>query len=182
MRERSIFFYIISLAGVALGFAQNNGAIFETETTRAIIVVLAAVVLISIALLLNMVKRLMASRIVAVCAFAVTVWLTGASALPLAAATAIAVPGTLKPDVKITGIISVAVCFVFALIFRPDMFAIIVTTLLLGFSLYVLRLYERHQKIEQTAENSDSRAEEMRELLGSQRRMLKSAEQVSRLE
>jgi len=182
MRERSIFLYIVSLVGIALSFAQSGGAIFEGDAIPGIIAVLAAVVLVSVALLLNMLHRAAASCVAAACAFIVTAWFAGPSCLPLAAATALAVLAAAKPDVKIIAAAAAAACFVCALVFRPEAPVISAAALLLGFSVYALWLLERHEKTAASADISAGRAEDMRTLLGSQRRVVMSTEHVSRLE
>ena len=66
--------------------------------------------------------------------------------------------------------------------FWPGGVTIITVALLVGFSLYMTRIMERMERLEQSAEDSKTRAEDMRALLGSQRRMVKSSERISRLE
>ena len=182
MRDRSIFFYIVSLVGVALGFVLNEGEIFEADATRAIIAVLAATVLVSVAFLFIILHKPAASCAATVCAFTLTAWAVGSAFLPMAAMAVLVVLGTLKLHVQIICAITVSLCFICALIFRPDMFVIISTALLLGFSVFILYLFEQRQRIEKSAESSENRAEDMRAILGSQRRMVKSTEHVSRLE
>jgi len=67
-------------------------------------------------------------------------------------------------------------------LYWPGGMIIITSSLLLGFSLYVFREMELVEKSEKAAEDHASQTEEMQEMLGDQRRMVKSTEHVSRLE
>ena len=185
--------YIVSLTGVTLSFVQGKGAFPEWDETGSgafadktdtelIIAVLVVAVLISLALLLALSNKSGVSRIMTVCAFVVTAWAVGPALLPMSVATVLSFNVTARQGLKIIFIQAFCVCAVCMLIFRPGAIVVITTILLLGLSLYVLRLMARTEKIEQQLDENANRVEEMQELLGNQRRMVRNMEHVSRLE
>ena len=214
MKERVIFFYIVSLGGLVLSFLQSGGALLERrgldasvsealgsaglagapwtqiplmagsrpDSVQTTVAVLAASVLVSMALLLYLLRRDIAGRVATFCALALTIWAAGPASLPMAAAAAFSF--SIIKNRRIVTIIFHVACFcaVHAAVFWPGPMIIITTTLLSGFSLYALRLMEKIRVLEKHAEGSAGRAEEMREMLGNQRRMARSTEHVSRLE
>ena len=195
MKEKAVFLYIVSLAGVGLsfvlhgepggsGFPRLGSAEFLAgvpESVLMIIAVLAALVMCSVALLMNLVNRHGAGWWVLCGGFAMVFWTTGLT--PMFAVMAIAAIATARQKWKKTitaqGIIIFFIC---SFVYWPGLAVFLITVLMLGFSLYVLRLMEKLEKSEQAAEGIASRAEDMQALLGSQRRMVKSTEHVSRLE
>jgi signal transduction histidine kinase len=211
MRERFIFFYIISLVGAALSFFQRMAAApyggagvsadagyraglalweklpfveaGQMDADRVIVFALAAAVLISAALLLNLLRLPGAARAATVFACAAVVWTTGPSALPAVAGAALAALGTTKQRANPVVIETAILCLLFAGLFWPqELIPVVAAAFILGFSFYALRLMERLAKLEQSAEGLAAQAGSLRELLGSQRRMVKSREQISRLE
>ena len=182
MIERSIFLYFISLVGLALSFSYGGVAAPGADPTLGIIAVLAAIVLASVSLLFSMLKKYAAACVVMICALTITVWAAWPAFLPMAVAVALTVLSAAKLNNTVTGMIAAIVYLVCALVFRPEMIVIVATALLLGLSVYVLILLERHRKTIETIENNDSRVEDMQARLSSQRRMVRSTEHVSRLE
>ena len=181
MREKAVFLYIVSVAGVVLSFVLRGDAVLQ-DSTQLIIAALGAVVLCSIALLFNLINRALIGRAIAVLVFALTFWAVGTASLPILAAAMLLALGTANTKPERIAVWTVAVCFVYSLLLRPGYFIIIIAALVLGFSLYIMKLMDRLAKSEKAAEGTAERAEDMRELLGNQRRMVKSTEFVSRLE
>ena len=155
-------------------------------SVQMIVAALSAVVLASAALLLYLVRKAAAGRIAAVCAFLITAWAAGQASLPMAAATAIfclGAPFGTKETKPVTLVVqTILICFVWLCLTWPGLMVVVTSALLLGFSLYIIRLMERAERLERSAEGYANRADEMRELLGSQRRVVRSTEHVSRLE
>jgi signal transduction histidine kinase len=114
-----------------------------------IVAALVAIVLLSLGLLLNLVRKPVAGWIAHICAIVITI---------------------------------VVVAPLLSTMHWPGVMMGLILVLLVGFSLYVLRLMGRLAKLEQSVQDNANRTEEMQEMLGSQRRMAKSTEHVSRLE
>ena len=182
MKERGIFLYIVSLIGLFLSLIQSDGGMLAWNTINTIIATLMAVVLVSVALLFNQLLKNIPARIAGICALAIVILAAGQAMLPMAAATAIACFGTTSLKVSLQTIYTGIVIIVSVILFMPGLPIIITTALLAGLSIYSLRLMERLEKTERRSEGNAVLAEEMREMLGSRRRMAKSTEQVSRLE
>ena len=202
MRERVLFLYIVSLAGVVLSFVLHGGAEASgftwgsaaflpwigSDPARMIIAFLAAVVLCSIALLLGLINRNAVGWLSEGAGLAVVLLALGSASLIMAGAVSVAILGSSKWKFRTIVWLVIAVCVLWVLLFLPSYFfwsglmVIIAAALLVGFSLYVLRFMEKLAKAEQAAEINATRAEDVWELLGSQRRMVKSTEHVSRLE
>ncbi|MCL1895949.1 MAG: histidine kinase [Clostridiales bacterium] len=195
-KEKAVFLYIVALAGVALSFilygaSGASGPLWSIMvspaglpgSTQIVIAVLAAVVLCSFALLLNLINRAGFGKAALVAGFLAVIWATGPCFLPMVAAVEVTIVGTCKPGQKTAAIVQVAVIVVLCIsAFRPGYEAIVIMILMLGFSLYILRLMDKVEKSEKSAEGIANRAEDMQAMLGSQRRMVKSTEHVSRLE
>ena len=194
MRERVVFLYIITIVGVVLSFALGGNA-FELDSMLMIIAVLLALVLCSVAFLLNLAGRFSLGCIVVIVAAIVTMFTSGSPPVIMVGVVVVYLAGLLKLDLKKKVLMSIVLlCFLFVIRFvsifwhtsgvsvSVDVSISISTILIVGFSIYVLHLMDRLAKLGEDAEGSAERAEDMKALLGNQRRMTKNTEQVSRLE
>ena len=176
--------YIVTLAGVAMSFALGN----SVGAVQTVVAALAAVVLVSAALLFGLLGRLWVGRVGLVLAIAVTLWAVGSAALPMAAMAALWALLPMQRDGGMgEGLVSVCVVIAcvsvaLALIFWPEPMVVVSVALLFGLSAYALRLMGRLESAERSAEGNLGRAEELKGLLGSRKRMVRTAEHVSRLE
>ena len=172
----------------SVGFGGNSSANLAAfaehrlEGVQLIIAGLLAVVLASVALLLCLLRKTIIGQVSIVCAFVAVALAVGQASFPMVAAAVMMAIGTTRYNFTTICVLAVVAYIVFLCVFWPGIIPLVAAALLLGFSLYVLRLMERMAKLEQSADGSADRVEDMRELLGSQRRMAKSTEHVSRLE
>ena len=165
---------------------------YGQDSLQLAILLLAVIVLVNAALLFDLMKKTVISKIASICAFVITVWAVGPAVLPMAVATALALFGTFgtgEPGSEGDGKVfkrfvaqSVIFYLIWVFLCWAGVMAIISSAFLLGFSLYVFWLLERVRKLEQLAEDSADKTDEIRAMLGSHRRMARSTEHVSRLE
>ena len=190
-------------AGVTgvLGYTDADGypmtpipflTVREADASRMAVLLLSVLVLVNTALLFNLMKNTIVGRIAGILAFAITVWATGPAALPMTAAAALAIFGAggkggtggkgNGPEFKRLLWQSAAFYLLWVCLLWAGAIVVISSALILGFSLYVYGLLGRLARLEELAVANANKTDEVREMLGNQRRVTKSAEHVSRLE
>ena len=196
VKEKAVFLYIVTLAGVALSFVLYGESdaseplwpntivpAGSPDPTQMMIAILTVLVLCSVALLFNLADRGGFGKAAFCAGFLVVLWATGPCSVPMVAALEATIVGTCKQEWKVAAMVQAAIVFALCIaVFQPGFDGILVIALMMGFSIYILRLMDKLEKSEQAADDIAGRAEDMRALLGSQRRMAKSTEHVSRLE